>query len=75
MITIRNTIHNTSVRLRADWGQQLTVSQMRRAERELCGLQGCQCGALHRDPAIEVDYTGEQNGIYLATLWQHGVDV
>jgi len=44
MITIRNDFHNTEVSIRANIGDELTESQIKRARNELCGISGCTCG-------------------------------
>lgn len=44
MITLRNNFHGTAVRLRASIGDTLTLAQLRRARRELCGIPTCVCG-------------------------------
>jgi hypothetical protein len=44
MITMTNNYHGTSVRLRVKpWGR-LSLGQVARARRELCGVEGCTCG-------------------------------
>ena len=68
MITIQNNFHNTTVNLKADFGQQLTLSQTRRMNRVLCGVKGCKCGAGHRDSNVDIDYTGVENGVFLPTF-------
>lgn len=44
MITLTNDFHGTSVNLRPDGAGQLSVSQVARARRTLCGVKGCTCG-------------------------------
>jgi hypothetical protein len=78
MITIKNTFHNTEVNIKVDEGQQLTLSQTQRMERVLCGVGDCKCGAGHRDPDWEIEYTGiaqtSRYGktVYLPTFHRRG---
>ena len=51
-ITLHNDFHNTSVDLIAKDGK-LTESQMKKAQRELCGCEGCTCSG-------EFGYRGPQ---------------
>jgi len=44
VITLKNDFHRSEVRLRAEEGEPFTDSQIRRARRTLCGVQGCVCG-------------------------------
>ena len=44
MITLTNDFHNTSVRLRANIGDYLSPSQIKRAARILCPVSDCCCG-------------------------------
>jgi hypothetical protein len=44
VIEIFNDFHNSSVSLRAEPGQELSLSQIRRAQRTLCGISDCLCG-------------------------------
>lgn len=44
MITVKNSFHHTAVQIRAEIGDELTASQIRRARKELCGIRGCLCG-------------------------------
>lgn len=43
-IILRNSFHGTTVSLRAEYGQELSHSQIRRARNTLCGVNGCTCG-------------------------------
>ncbi len=43
MITLKNTFHGTSINLRPR-DSRLSVHQVRRARRILCGIDGCTCG-------------------------------
>ncbi len=70
MITIKNEFHNTEARIWVVAGEQLTASQTVRAARKLCGIRGCQCGAFERDPNHNVDYTGEDDGVFLPTFYE-----
>ena len=40
---IRNDFHNTEVRIRSTLGDELSTSQIARAKRALCGIDGCRC--------------------------------
>ena len=44
MITLTNNFHHTTYTLRANYGEALSPSQIRRARKALCGVQGCTCG-------------------------------
>ena len=44
MITLYNDFHGSEVTLRANPGDELSLAQVRRARRELCGISGCLCG-------------------------------
>lgn len=58
---IRNNFHNSEVTLRASAGQELTLAQVLRARRTLCGIEGCTCGGTlgERGPQeVEVDTAG-----------------
>jgi len=44
MITLRNDFHNSTVRLHAQLGDELTPAQIKRAKNTLCGISGCACG-------------------------------
>ncbi len=46
MITIRNDFHNRKVTLRTYVNARLTLRQIRRARRELCGSPDCTCGGV-----------------------------
>ena len=46
MITLTNNFHNTSVRIRANIGDELSQAQIRRSRQILCGFEGCTCGGL-----------------------------
>lgn len=43
IITLTNDFHNTSVNLRANMGDTLSASQVRRARNSLCGNSDCTC--------------------------------
>lgn len=54
-IILQNTFHRSSCNLRADEdGTSLTIHQVRRARRKLCGVKGCTCGG----------YLGERGPVY-----------
>ena len=44
MIIVRNDFHDSSVTLKATIGDELSPSQIRRSQRELCGIANCTCG-------------------------------
>lgn len=64
MITIRNNFHNTSIRLRANIGDELTPAQIKRAKHTLCGITGCTCSG-------DAGERGEQDGFELIPARQH----
>ncbi len=43
IITLKNNLHSTQVRLNAT-DHRLSVGQVQRARRELCGIKDCTCG-------------------------------
>lgn len=43
-VTLTNDFHHTDVTLRVPESGILSESQVRRARRELCGIEGCTCG-------------------------------
>ena len=47
-IILENHFHNTSVSFNTRPGQVLSASQVARARRELCGIEGCHCGGAER---------------------------
>lgn len=59
-ITLNNNFHGTAVRIAAEPGQVLSLGQVARARRALCGISGCTCGnALGmRGPNPEIGYEG-----------------
>jgi hypothetical protein len=61
-ITVTNDFHNTSINLQVK-GDTLTRSQMRRVNRELCGMSDCCCG----------DIVGEDNRDY-EQVEMHDID-
>ena len=66
--TLRNDFHNSEVTIRAERGQELTLSQVLRARRALCGITGCTCGGNlgERGPqAVEVEAIGYDNAGHL----------
>jgi hypothetical protein len=63
-ITLRNDFHNSEVTLRAVAGQELSLLQVLRARRILCGIKGCTCGGNlgeRGQQAVEVDVIGYDN--------------
>jgi hypothetical protein len=64
MITFSNSFHNTSCQVRADIGDWLTQSQIRRIRKTLCGQKQCACGG-------DVAQRGEQAGF---SIESHGYD-
>lgn len=65
MITLHNDFHNTHIRLRAELGQPLTRSQVKRARTALCGIRGCTCGGNLRERGpqrgVEVEPAGHDD--------------
>lgn len=54
-IEIRNTFHNTSVRVRVPvGGGNLSAHQMRRVNRALCGMSDCRCWHYEAEPGWKV---------------------
>ena len=60
MITITNDYHNSAVTLRANVGDELSRSQIRRARAALCGLDGCTCGGPIGDRGRQAGFTIQQ---------------
>lgn len=60
MIKIRNDYHNTEVTLRANIGDELTASQIKRARKALCGISGCMCGGPIGDRGPQDGFSVEQ---------------
>ena len=65
MITIKNDYHDTTITLRANIGDTLTPSRVRRIQRLLCGIDDCKCGGVAgergRQDGFEIvaaDYAG-----------------
>ena len=44
MISITNNYHDTAANVRAKIGDTLTVGQVRRVRKTLCGISTCACG-------------------------------
>ena len=61
-ITITNTFHGTSVNLIVADGEAVTLSehQVKRAEKELCGMADCQCGALWKKAHTQVEVKSDE---------------
>ena len=60
-ITLYNDFHNTSIALYAK-GNKLTIGQVKKAQKELCGIAGCCCSGEfgvrgQQDWHIELDYS------------------
>ena len=53
-ITLTNNFHNTSVNLMVE-NDRLTLNQIKRAKRQLCGCKGCCCSG-------EIGTRGTQDG-------------
>lgn len=68
MITIRNDFHNTEVSIRANIGDELTESQIKRARNELCGISGCTCGG-------PVGERGLQDGFFVEQIYINRVQI
>jgi hypothetical protein len=49
-ITLRNQFHNTRTVVIAESNQILSDSQVRRAEKALCGMKDCGCGGILDNP-------------------------
>jgi hypothetical protein len=67
-ITLRNDFHGSEVSIRATVGQELSLAQVLRARRILCGISGCTCGGNlgERGPqSAEVDVIGYDNAGHL----------
>lgn len=61
MITLNNNFHGSSVSLRAERGQELSLAQVIRARRILCGIEGCTCGGNLSErgrQAVEIELVG-----------------
>lgn len=43
-ITLKNDFHNTRISLKRSTAHRLSPSQVARARRVLCGIDGCTCG-------------------------------
>lgn len=90
-VTLYNDFHNTEVRLNArrnlngphacrgswDWtdGYQLTPSQVKRAQRVLCGMRDCVCGndlGMRGPQNYTVDVVQDgRTGEVSAVVWPH----
>jgi hypothetical protein len=57
MITINNDFHGTSINLRANIGDELTESQIKRARSALCPVSCCTCGG-------PIGERGKQDGFH-----------
>lgn len=68
MITITNNFHNTSYRLRATIGAELSAAQIRRSRKALCGMHDCTCGG----PLGE---RGKQDGFRIEQIDAHRVKI
>jgi hypothetical protein len=69
-ITLHNHFHNTEVTIRAEVGDVLTPSQLKRASKSLCGMQDCQCGAFsHQDRATDENGLGTNDADELTVAW------
>ncbi len=56
MITLRNTFHNTEIRIRKGFGERVSMPTLKRWRRALCGFDGCSCGqdvASQRGPELD----------------------
>jgi hypothetical protein len=43
-ITLKNDFHNTQIGLKSRHGHRLSPSQVAKARKVLCGIDGCTCG-------------------------------
>ena len=59
-VTLRNDFHDTTVDVRVPKDGRLSMAQVRRIRRELCGIHDCRCGAV-RGPQ-DVEYQPEADG-------------
>jgi len=64
MVTVTNDFHGTKVFLRADVGDELSPSQIRRSRAALCGISGCTCGG-------PIGERGPQQGFFVEQI-DHG---
>jgi hypothetical protein len=70
-ITIKNDFHNTEINLVLK-GDNLTRSQMRRVNSELCGMSDCRCGGIWGDhdfdyqPTTAKDFYGEYESLEIS---------
>lgn len=69
MITVRNDFHCTEVRVRANIGDTLTESQVKRCRRKLCGIKGCSC------TWSCLGDRGPQNGFYVIPIEPYAVQL
>jgi len=67
MITFSNDFHNTTVRVRPKDGR-ISVSQARRAWRELCGIRSCTCGGIRGRQAVDYEEQADGSLIILADV-------
>ena len=55
-VTIYNHFHNTRAAIYSAPGRQLTEYQERKLRKQLCGIRGCECGALQQGDARVDDF-------------------
>lgn len=63
-ITITNDFHNTAASLNIEIGKPLSASQIARARRTLCGIDGCTCGGNLGERGaqnVQIDVRGYRN--------------
>ena len=62
-IELHNDFHATSITLRVkqDNGGRLSWSQVQRAERILCGIDGCQCSGLVGERPVATEAHGPRD--------------
>lgn len=65
-ITLANDCHNTEAHIRVGDDGQVTASQVRRAERKLCGMDDCHCGTIRGEQDYCVDEGYDDDG---HTIW------
>ena len=73
MITIRNDFHNTAVRVRANVGDVLTISQVKRCRKTLCSIDGCTCGGVLSERGPQYDDNG--NRFYILPIGPDSVEL
>jgi len=60
MITLTNDWHNTSTQIRANVGDRLNETQVRRIERRLCPYSDCVCQPIRGKQDYDLDPVGRE---------------